>query len=576
MIPSNITRDHIVNAIREIEKEGVPKGRESRKFRVVFSGRSYPPKYVVSLANRLANGTGLDPSEFISHEANRFLQRLGFEVTGAPSARQTVRASPISKPVFEETDSRHDERCPECKKTIEVMLKKIYGSVESNYKFGVGTKPEDYATFLSYRTLDEIFSVLQNHRGYKSFTRTLTLPHCDFFIIDPGFIVEFDESQHFTAPRKLSLTHYPDGLKLGFPKQRWIHLCDEIDAKDNDPPFRDEQRAWYDTLRDFLPEIKGLSPTVRLYSKEMRWCKLDPQKSIDVEKFQKFIESRRAGIEGDFIATVILQSNGNASNEDRRRVLLEVVEKVVDVTNSDGIILFPGGYYSAGLREANAIFTSVEKETREKLARIRRNIIVCLGIDGRIGKYATEQMAIAVGKDGVKAIGRKFRAAPQEKGHVDLASDYLSEEQGYPRIFSLNGRHYFLAACYDTFGITKDNLTNPGVDVVLDFVHGFYPPRKRDTSRGDKSMSGDVDFARKGFAGASKQWACPVFGSTVFFNRPIPERWPSGVYWNQGSKSTKRWKYDDNPVKKLRSLSYDIPEGKVLIRIYSVTECLGV
>ncbi|GAI43637.1 unnamed protein product, partial [marine sediment metagenome] len=128
--------------------------------------------------------------------------------------------------------------------------------------------------------------------------------------------IEFDESQHFTAPRKLSLMHYPDGLKLGFPKQRWGQLCDEIDAKDNDPPFRDEQRAWYDTLRDFLPEIKGLSSTVRLYFKEMHWCNLDPENSSEVNRFEKFIEGRRTGIEGDFIATVILQSNDNARNEE--------------------------------------------------------------------------------------------------------------------------------------------------------------------------------------------------------------------------------------------------------------------
>jgi hypothetical protein len=34
-------------------------------------------------------------------------------------------------------------------------------------------------------------------------------------------------------------------------------LCEEINAKDNYPPYRDEQRAWYDTLRDFLASDKG-------------------------------------------------------------------------------------------------------------------------------------------------------------------------------------------------------------------------------------------------------------------------------------------------------------------------------
>ena len=50
--------------------------------------------------------------------------------------------------------------------------------------------------------------------------------------------------------------------------------CDEIRAYDNDPPYRDEQRAWYDTLRDFIPEMKGFLPTVRVFAKDLAWCSL--------------------------------------------------------------------------------------------------------------------------------------------------------------------------------------------------------------------------------------------------------------------------------------------------------------
>lgn len=51
--------------------------------------------------------------------------------------------------------------------------------------------------------------------------------------------------------------------------------------------------------------------------------------------------------------------------------------------------------------------------------------------------------------------------------------------------------------------------------------------------------SGDVDFARKGFAGASQQWDCPVFGTAVFFDRAIPENWPTGVRYHS-EQSVKR------------------------------------
>ncbi len=189
--------------------------------------------------------------------------------------------------------SRHDERCRKCKETIEMMLEKIYGSVRPNYKFDVGARPQDFIGFPVYGTLKDIFSKLQNYRGYRDFVRSKTLRRCDFFIPDASFIVEFDESQHFTIPRKLSLECYPYNLKLGFAKEKWRHLCDESKARDNDPHFRDEQRAWYDTLRDFLPELKGFDPTVRLYSKEMQWCSLDPKRSDDIDKFNNLIEEAK-------------------------------------------------------------------------------------------------------------------------------------------------------------------------------------------------------------------------------------------------------------------------------------------
>lgn len=81
MIPKNITREYILKAIEEIDRNGIPKGRESKRFLLAYGGRFYPPKYVVSLANRYVNGKELDHSEFSGgREVNSFLKRLGFEI----------------------------------------------------------------------------------------------------------------------------------------------------------------------------------------------------------------------------------------------------------------------------------------------------------------------------------------------------------------------------------------------------------------------------------------------------------------------------------------------------------------
>jgi len=293
MIPLNIEREHIIKATREIDLNGIPPRRNSKKYFLIFEGKRYPPKYVLSLANRFANGEGLDSSEFSGgQETNNFLKRLGFDIVKISSSGTSVIPLSSQKKTFKANQKGHKETCPECKNTIERMLKKVYGVVEINYKPKVSTNIKDYKNKSFYRELEEIISELQKYRGYEDFVRTPTLYRCDFFVPNPGFIVEFDERQHFTLPREISLQKYPENLKLGFSRTKWIARCDKIKAKNNKPPFRDEQRAWYDTLRDFLPKIKGLKPTVRLYSKEIQWCSLNPENTEDIEKFSELIKNR--------------------------------------------------------------------------------------------------------------------------------------------------------------------------------------------------------------------------------------------------------------------------------------------
>ena len=79
MIPTNISREHILKAIQHIDTCGIPKSRLSRKHSVRYDGHLYPPKYLISIANKYANNTELEPTCFSGgHEANSYLEKLGF------------------------------------------------------------------------------------------------------------------------------------------------------------------------------------------------------------------------------------------------------------------------------------------------------------------------------------------------------------------------------------------------------------------------------------------------------------------------------------------------------------------
>ena len=81
-IPENITREHIIQAIKEIDIQGYSEKNASRKYDLLYNGKRYPPKVIISLANKFANGIVLDVSEFSGGEqfTNKFLKERDFEI----------------------------------------------------------------------------------------------------------------------------------------------------------------------------------------------------------------------------------------------------------------------------------------------------------------------------------------------------------------------------------------------------------------------------------------------------------------------------------------------------------------
>ena len=298
MIPSLIAKKNIDTALSHILREGVPSLRRSRDYCLVAYGEHFPPKYTVALAHRIATGEFLSSDRFSGgRESNDFLERRGFDVIkcGCGGVRHDRRRSPTTtrseRGRGAESSRRHSERCRECKVRVRELLERIYGTCLVNHRFRWGTSHAAYRGTHIEPTLRKVAAALEAHRGFSvgDFVKADFLAACDFWVPDPGFIVEFDESQHFTAPRKLALSAYAAEHPLGFSAERWIALCEHHDVRDNDPPYRDEQRAWYDTLRDLVPSLEGRQPTVRLYARDRAWCSLDPEDSDHLRTFSDLL-----------------------------------------------------------------------------------------------------------------------------------------------------------------------------------------------------------------------------------------------------------------------------------------------
>lgn len=183
------------------------------------------------------------------------------------------------------------QNCKKCKKVVESILNKLYKDIRVEYtlepKLPTSVKGNESIEYP--KVMKDIYNALGEFRGRNDFVKRKSLNPVDYYIPRTKQIIDLDEPQHFTALRKLALSMYPDDLELGFDRDRWMELCKKHDRHDNSPIYRDEQRAWYETIRDFAPSILGLPPIIRVYEKDYTWCDLHPENPADVRTFKKLV-----------------------------------------------------------------------------------------------------------------------------------------------------------------------------------------------------------------------------------------------------------------------------------------------
>jgi hypothetical protein len=277
---SRVALEHVGQACQMYDSGAVHPKRPARSTFLLLNGTIYPAKFIRGLAYHLATGVELDPNVDYSGgtETARFFQRLGLATQHcsasipaapavianpvAPSSAQSVPPSPAPP-----SPSARQRRQEPQKKALAALLQRRFGVVEREAKFPWLTVPSpnqmDGTTLAIYRALREM-------RGCSTFASVGTPLRCDFFVPAEGLVIEYDERQHFTVPRAKSLELYPPDLALGFDGQEWLTTCRTIRATDPTPPYRDEQRAFYDCLRDILAARNGIR-LIRLQHGTFDW-----------------------------------------------------------------------------------------------------------------------------------------------------------------------------------------------------------------------------------------------------------------------------------------------------------------
>jgi hypothetical protein len=112
----------------------------------------------------------------------------------------------------------------------------------------------------------------------KLFAKMARRLEFDFFLPRLNTAVEFDERQHFTEERRVTLECYR-GLEVAFDRERWAQLCSPK-IQDPDPPCRDWRRAFRDAVRDIRATQQGLR-LVRIYEDDFNSAKCADVGALD-------------------------------------------------------------------------------------------------------------------------------------------------------------------------------------------------------------------------------------------------------------------------------------------------------
>lgn len=523
---SGVREEHIICACRYIKNNGVPKNRKSITTYVCFENEPFPAKYVLGVAYEIATKKSIKPAEYAGGKATAtVLEELGFHVVN----EKTLCGGEI-KYLRDDADVLTPKKF---KKELYDSLTSIFTNVKPEMKF-------DWLFVPKHENMPDdirrIYNALCKHRNYTDFDSPGIKLSCDFFLPGWRLIIEVDERQHFTNPRGLSILNYPQDVTFNFDEKLWRKRCDDVNATDNDPPHRDEQRAYYDSLRDLLAVRNGykiirigISTQSTYYDLE---CAINSIKGACNMTSTNPIVVAAVCVEAKPAANTGI--NHKKENEKRIALLQSVVIELKKREWAPHILLFPGGFFVlpsklviGGLKHEERIESIENQQFNEECQNAAKELglTVVAGIDSR---HQEDQLCVAWNGDSIVGIGRKvFPTEGEESENILVYADDIASKHRLAKI--PNDQQILLCACYDMFGC-NETAKNPGSRSrnILNLVdkHGRTIERGEDEEALEKIIEKSLLGWEKCVSGAS-------VGLAAIHVFSLHGSWSGKAYWER-------------------------------------------
>lgn len=327
---NNVKREHVIKAIQKFEKLN-PDYPKPRNTFLVYNSKRYPAKHIRGLAFEIANNKEIKKSEYSGgQETVNFFRKLGFEVE---YKKALIKDVPAKKETYSKRLSVVEQ-----KNTLQRILQKSFGIIETEKRFEWLKTPNPEQIPAEYRKIAE---ALIKYRNQNTFLKPNYSLACDIVIEERKIIIEYDENQHFSQARKITLENYPENVKVYFPKDYWIEQCNKINAKDNHPVDRDEKRAYYDAVRD-IEAFKHGYKLIRIKHGDFDWTSENA-----IEYLNKIIPRNSGKHKIARVIVSVKQYKGKGNGEpilaELKNVLVSFLQKAYPNMNFEFIVT-PGGF----------------------------------------------------------------------------------------------------------------------------------------------------------------------------------------------------------------------------------------
>jgi very-short-patch-repair endonuclease len=255
----------------------------------------YPAKHIRWLAYRIANKKEISKESYNGGEKTViFFNQRGFKCRYngelvLPAIKRNSRFTyddPSQIKVIKKKDTVYKkatlpEKKPKTsikglnvvdqKNALHVLLQQQVGIIHTEKRFEWMRTPDPKKLPPEYKPITD---ALKKYRKQAGFLRPNYQLLCDIVVDNLKMIVEYDEDQHFSKARLITLEQYPPKIKLWFSRKEWMDYCKKLDRHDNAPVDRDERRAFYDSVRDIEAHRNGYK-LVRIKHGKVDWSSPD-------------------------------------------------------------------------------------------------------------------------------------------------------------------------------------------------------------------------------------------------------------------------------------------------------------